>query len=228
MESVTFSSEDGFRLEGEIRMPEGRVLGTAVLCHPHPRQGGSKDHPLLWAIRNELAGARDLAVLAFNFRGVMGSAGAYGGGRDELKDARAAVGFVRERVGDQVPTLLAGWSFGASVALREALDDRRVAALALIGMPLRPGDVALPPMPEAADLRVLRRPTLLLTGEHDRYCPPEDLRTYGSDFPDAEVAVVAGTDHFFWRREPEAAAIVGDFAERALGLEEADEAPGTD
>jgi alpha/beta superfamily hydrolase len=228
MERVSFSSEDGFRLEGELRAPEGPALGTAVLCHPHPRQGGSKDHPLLWAIRNELAGARGLAVLAFNFRGVMGSAGAYGGGRDELKDARAAVGFVRERVGEALPTLLAGWSFGASVALREALDDRRVAALALVGMPLRPGDVALPPMPDAADLRLLRRPALLLTGEHDTYCPPEDLRAYGAAFPDAEVAVVAGTDHFFWRREPEAAAIVGGFAERALGLEEVDEAPGTD
>jgi pimeloyl-ACP methyl ester carboxylesterase len=93
-------------------------------------------------------------------------------------------------------------------------------------MPLRPGDVALPPMPDAADLRLLRRPALLLTGEHDAYCPPEDLRAYADGFPDAEVAVVAGTDHFFWRREPEAALLVGAFAERALGLEAAaDEAP---
>lgn len=225
MERVTFSSEDGFRLEGELRMPEGPPLGAAVLCHPHPRQGGSKDHPLLWAVRNELAAVRGLAVLAFNFRGVMGSAGAYGGGRDELKDARAAVGFVRERIAERGPTLLAGWSFGASVALREALDDRRVGAVALIGMPLRPGDVALPPMPDVADLRLLRRPALLLTGEHDTYCPPEDLRAYAGAFPDAEVAVLAGTDHFFWRREQEAARIVGAFAERALGLEQADEAP---
>ncbi|MGE5225881.1 MAG: alpha/beta hydrolase [Planctomycetaceae bacterium] len=228
MERVTFTSEDGFRLEGEVRMPEGPALGTAVLCHPHPRQGGSKDHPLLWAIRNELAAARGLAVLAFNFRGVMGSAGAYGGGRDELKDARAAVGFARERVGEALPTLLVGWSFGASVALREALDDRRVAALALIGMPLLPGDIALPPMPDAADLRLLRRPALLLTGEHDTYCPPADLRGYADGFPDAEVAVIDGTDHFFWRREQEAARVVGGFAERALGLDAADVAPGAD
>src|SRR4051812_50034700 len=80
MESVTFTTDAPARLEGELRMPDGPPLGSAVLCHPHPRHGGSKDHPLLWAIRNDLAATRHLAVLAFNFRGVMGSGGTYGGG----------------------------------------------------------------------------------------------------------------------------------------------------
>ena len=97
MEQVTFTTEDGVRLEGELRLPEGDPRGSAVLCHPHPRHGGRKDHPLLWAIRNELAGNRGLAVLGFNFRGVMGSAGTYGGGRDEVRDVRAAIGHVRAR-----------------------------------------------------------------------------------------------------------------------------------
>src|SRR4029078_11683779 len=83
MDPVTFTTDDAARLEGELRMPEGEPRGTAVLCNPHPRHGGSKDHPLLWAIRNDLAATRRLAVLAFNFRGVMGSGGTYGGGRGE-------------------------------------------------------------------------------------------------------------------------------------------------
>src|SRR5215218_6298454 len=122
MDPVTFTTADGARLEGELRLPDEPARGSAVLCHPHPRHGGSKDHPLLWAIRNELAATRGLAVLSFNFRGVMGSAGTYGGGRDELKDAAAAVGEIRASVGDGLPTLVVGWSFGASVALREAID----------------------------------------------------------------------------------------------------------
>jgi alpha/beta superfamily hydrolase len=216
MDHVTFQTDDGARLEGEVRMPDEPARGTAVVCHPHPRHGGSKDHPLLWAIRNELAAARGLAVLSFNFRGVMGSGGTYGGGRDELKDAAAAVGEIRASVGDALPTLLVGWSFGASVALREAIDDRRVAALALVGLPLVPGDLALPPLPDATDLRLLRRPALLLAGEHDEYAPADELRAYGDAFPDARTEIVAGTDHYFWRREREAAAIVGDFADHAL------------
>jgi len=216
MEPLTFTTDDGVRLEGEVRMPERMARGSVVLCHPHPRHGGSKDHPLLWAIRNELAANHDLAVLGFNFRGVMGSAGTYGGGRDELRDVAAAIGEIRERVGADLPTIIIGWSFGANVAVRAAIDDRRVAALALVGLPLAPNDLSLPPLPDATDLRALRRPALLLAGEHDTFAPPAMVETYASAFPDAEVRIVAGTDHYFWRREREAAGILGAFAERVL------------
>jgi len=198
-------------------MPDGEPRGSAVICHAHPRFGGSKDHPLLWAIRNELAATSGLAVLGFNFRGIMGSGGTYGGGRDELKDARAAVGESRERVPER-PTLLIGWSFGASVALRGAIDDRRVSAIALIGMPTSPKDLSMPPLPVPADLRLLQRPVLLLAGENDEHSPPDDLRAYAEGFPDAEVVILDGTDHYFWRREKEAAGVIGGFAERRLSL----------
>ena len=216
MEPVTFTTDDAARLEGELRMPEGDALGTAVLCHPHPRHGGSKDHPLLWAIRNELAATRHLAVLAFNFRGVMGSGGTYGGGRDELRDVAAAIRTVRERVAPELPTALVGWSFGANVAVRAAIDDQRVAALALIGLPLVPNDLSLPPLPDATDLRALRRPVLLLAGEHDAFAPSAAVEAYAAAFPTATARIVPGTDHYFWRREREAAAIVGAFLEGVL------------
>lgn len=216
MEPLTFTTDDGVRLEGEVRMPERAARGSVVLCHPHPRHGGSKDHPVLWAIRNELAANHDLAVLGFNFRGVMGSAGTYGGGRDELHDVAAAIGEIRERIGTDLPTIIVGWSFGANVAVRAAIDDRRVAALALVGLPLAPNDLSLPPLPDVTDLRGFRRPALLLAGEHDTFAPPAMIESYASAFPDAEVRIVAGTDHYFWRREREAAAIVGAFAERVL------------
>jgi uncharacterized protein len=216
MEPLTFRTNDGVRLEGEVRMPDGEPRGSVVLCHPHPRHGGSKDHPVLWAMRNELAAAHGLAVLGFNFRGVMGSAGTYGGGRDELHDVEAAIGEVRSRAADALPTILLGWSFGANVAVRVAMDDRRVAALALVGLPLAPNDLSLPPLPDATDLRSFRRPALLLAGEHDTFAPPALLEDYGRAFPDAEVRVVPRTDHYLWRREREAAGIVGAFAERVL------------
>jgi alpha/beta superfamily hydrolase len=212
MEPVTFLTEDDLRLEGELRMPDDPPRGSAVICHAHPKHGGSKDHPVLWSVRNELAGKRGLATLVFNFRGTMGSAGTYGGGRDELQDVGAAIGTVRERA--EGPTLVFGWSFGASVALREGFDDERVSALALFGVPLRPNDLELPPMPVAAELRLLKRPLLLLAGSNDEYCPADELRAYGEGV--ADVVIIDGTDHYLGRREREAAAIVGDFADRAL------------
>ncbi|MGZ5212863.1 MAG: alpha/beta hydrolase [Actinomycetota bacterium] len=211
MEPVTFSTEDGVRLEGELRLPEGSPRASATICHPHPRHGGSKDHPILWAIRNELA-HRGFAVLSFNFRGVMGSGGTYGGGRDEVRDAHAAIGRVRDEA-PGLPSVVCGWSFGANVALREALDDERVAALALVGLPLTPGDVELPALPRGDELRGFRVPVLLLAGERDEFCPAEELRTMGTELRRARVEILAGTDHFLWRREREAAASIGDFVD---------------
>jgi hypothetical protein len=214
MEPVRFSTHDGVSLEGELRMPEGEPVGSSVVCHAHPRHGGSKDHPILWAIRNALA-QRGLAVLSFNFRGTMRSAGTHGGGRSETRDVEAAIGEVRTRAPGA--TIVCGWSFGAIVALRESLTDDRVSALALVGLPLAPAVVEVPPLPPASELRLIRRPVLLLSGANDAYSPRSALEELGRALPEGEVAILPGTDHFLWRREREAAEVVGAFATRVLG-----------
>lgn len=213
MQAIRFSTSDGLTLQGEIRMPDGAARASAVLCHPHPQHGGSKDHPLLWAIRNALS-ARGFAVLSFNFRAVMGSEGEYGGGITEVEDVRAAIGRAREEAGE--PTFVCGWSFGAHVALREALDDERVGALALIGMPLGDTSVVLPELPGRERLRLFDRPVLLLAGQADPFCPAPELRSLARRLANATVELIEGSDHFLWKREREAAEIVALFAERAL------------
>jgi hypothetical protein len=211
--AVRFSTEDGASLEGELRPPEGRARGSAVLCHTHPRHGGSKDHPLLWAIRGELL-ERRLAVLSFNFRGVGGSAGTFGGGLPEVRDVTAAV--VRVRAETEGPTVVCGWSFGALLALIEAIADPHVAALALVGLPLGDTGLQLPPLPADAELRAFRRPVLLLSGQGDQFSQRPDLEAVTRRLPDAQLRIVPGTDHFFWRREVEVATAVGELAERVL------------
>jgi alpha/beta superfamily hydrolase len=213
MEPVRFGTVDGVSLEGEIRRPETAPVAPAVICHAHPRHGGSKDHPILWALRNDLA-SRGFVVLAFNFRGTMRSAGTFGAGHTETRDVDAAIGRVREDAAG--PTLVCGWSFGANVALREALTDDRVGALALIGLPLEPGDIEIPPTPGPSELRAYARPTLLLAGEGDVYCPRPRLESLGRTMRKAEVVIVPGTDHFLWRREKAVAETIGSFAVRAL------------
>jgi uncharacterized protein len=212
LEAIRFETEDGLNLEGELRRPEGSARGTAVICHPHPKEGGSKDHPLLWAIRKELA-ARGFTVLAFNFRGVMGSEGSYEGGRGETNDVRAAVSRVREE--SNAPTFVVGWSFGAHAALREALDDQRVEAMALLGFPLSESSFDLPPLPEPEWLRALDRPVLFVVGQADPFCPLPDLKSLARRLPNARIEVIPNTDHFFWKLEREAARFVGEFAEEA-------------
>jgi len=214
VQTTRLTTADGLALVAEIHQADGPVRGSAVICHPHPRHGGSKDHPLLWAIRTALTGT-GLAVLAFNFRGIMGSEGSFGGGADEVEDLRAAVGRIREEAPG--PTLVAGWSFGANVALREAVHDERVRGLALVGFPLSETSLSLPPPPDRRELAELGRPVLFVVGEADHFCPLPELRRLARRIPGAEVEVIAGTDHFFWKREREVADRIGAFAAAVLG-----------
>ena len=214
MEPISFESEGGLRLEGEIRRPDSDVRGSAVLCHPHPLYGGSKDHPLLWAIRAEMS-RRGLAVLSFNFRGVMGSEGTHEGGVGELQDARAAVTFALACTGP--PLLLVGWSFGANVALREAVDDPRIDALVLVAIPLAwDRRDQLPSLPSNDVLASFTRPVLLLAGDRDRFCPEGELRLLARKLPDTRLFVAPGADHYFAKREREAATEIGAFAAERL------------
>src|SRR5437763_11942936 len=166
MDAIRFATSDGLSLEGELRVPDG-ARASAVICHPHPLGGGSKDHPILWAIRNELA-RRGFAVLSFNFRGVMDSEGSYENGVGEVRDVRAAIDRIREE--SDGPTFVAAWSFGAMVALREALDDDRVAALALAGFPVSDiADVPRPEVPPTEELATFDRAVLFAVGEADQF-----------------------------------------------------------
>jgi alpha/beta superfamily hydrolase len=217
MGALRFLTRDGLELEGELRAADGRPRGTAVLCHAHPRHGGSKDHPILWAIRNDLASKRGLTVLAFNFRGVMGSEGTYGGGTSELTDVAAAVDRVRGENGGT--TVLAGWSFGAWVALCHALTDHRIGAAVLLGMPLAAMVSPRRPMPSLGELEELSIPVLLVCGDRDPYAPPDRTVNLAGWIPRAEHRVVAGTDHFFARREREVAELVGEWVERVVSAQ---------
>ncbi|HEV3475195.1 MAG TPA: alpha/beta fold hydrolase [Actinomycetota bacterium] len=218
MRQVRFRARDGITLEGEVREADPPVRGTAVLCHPHPKYGGSKDHPVLWAVRNELAGKRHLTVLSFNFRGVLGSEGRYSGWRGGLADTAAAVDAVRNEA--EGPTVMVGWSFGATMSLRHALVDERIAALVLIAIPL--GDTARggARLPTLGELERLTAPVLLVAGDADGICPVGNLRNLARWVPHGEVKIVPGTDHFFGRREREVAAAAGAFFEEVLSTAE--------
>lgn len=207
---------NGLKLEGQLCLPDGDgCFAGVVMCHPHPLYGGSMDNNVVQAVAAALVG-RGLAALAFNFRGVGGSQGRFDNGRGEQDDVRAAIGWLSSQLEVDGERLgLAGYSFGASVALPVACGDRRVKALALVSLPLV--DRAQVEQAGAA-LSTLTIPKLLICGDEDFVVPLGALEEVIQRAAEPkEVRMVPGADHFWWGNEGAMAETVADFFSHHLG-----------
>lgn len=128
-------------IETTVTRPKEEQGGFALICHPHPQQGGTQDNKVVTMLAraaNELG----LAAVRFNFRGVGDSEGSYDDGRGEADDARAVRAWAAETSGERT-ALLAGFSFGSAVALRLAVEDP-APALVTVGFPAEYFDDAIP------------------------------------------------------------------------------------
>jgi len=204
---ITFRCGD-LTLEGLLARPErSGASPAAVICHPHPMYGGSMDNNVVEAIQAAMR-QRGYATLRFNFRGVGASEGEYDGGEGEAADARAAVEFLAAQPDiDCGAIALAGYSFGAAIALRAGLGDSRVMRVIAVALPVAAMDSGID---TAAAKRVV-----LVSGDRDAYSPiaalEKRLQKLGAA---ATLRVIAGADHFFGGYEPAlAGAIEGALAD---------------
>lgn len=176
---------DGLALQAELA-EASTPRAAAVLTHPHPLHGGSMHATVVDALFQALPDA-GVTCLRFNFRGVQGSQGRHGYGRDERSDVAAAVEALRASAPD-VPMLLVGWSFGADVAL--SIDDARIAGWFAVAPPLR-----VLPLEELV-AGTTGRPVLLAVPAHDQFCPPADARQRTAGWTATTVEEIPMADHF--------------------------------
>ena len=158
--------------------------GLAVVCHPHPLQGGTMDNKVVTTIARALT-QRGWRVVRFNYRGVGASAGNWDEGRGEVDDALAVI--AAHRVADE-PLMLAGFSFGGYVA---------ASAAARLPQAERPGRMVLvAPSTVRHDAPPVTAETLLIHGEADEVVPLSASMDWAR--PQAlPVVVVPAAGHFF-------------------------------
>jgi alpha/beta superfamily hydrolase len=190
LEPLAITSADGTPLEAEYRAAHGEVRAAAVLCHPHPQYGGSMRSVLIGELFRELP-AHGVACVRFNFRGVEGSGGEYDDGRAERDDVAAAVAATTERIDDSVPLVLAGWSFGADMALSTVTP--RLSGWFAVAPPLWFVDGSAPTGTDP-------RPKRIVLGERDQVRAPADVECEVAAWVATTTTVVAGADHFFLGR----------------------------
>ncbi len=202
--SLTLTTSDGLSLEAELAIPDGSPRAATVLCHPHPRYGGTMRSIVIGALFDALP-VVGVTTLRFNFRGVERSTGAHDDGRGELLDVQAALDAGANALVGNEPLLLAGWSFGADMTL--ATDDARLAGWLAIAPPLRfASDFGA----VAADAR----PKQLILGQHDEFREPASVVEETEAWNATEVEVIAGASHFFVGRTDRVVDAARGFVER--------------
>jgi len=185
---IVFPSGD-LTLEGLYH--KGQNSPAIVVGAPHPRLGGSMDSPVVAEIA--FGAARDRhPTLRFNYRGVGASQGERlpegATPEGEVGDFLAAIEELRATTGIE-EIVAAGYSFGAGMALRAALEDPKVVGAILVAPPTR--------LLDFTPLRDLRVQTLVAAGTEDEYVVGLDDLVTG--VPAIEVHRIPGANHFFDR-----------------------------
>ncbi len=190
------------RIECMLKRPGGPAGDSvAVVCHPHPLFGGTMHNKVTHAAAEAIAEA-GIPVLRFNFRGAGGSAGEHDGGRGEQQDLLAVMEHL-VRLYPERSLLLAGYSFGAYVALAVGCRDLRAKALIGIGLPVHliPFDF----------LRACGKPLTIIQGDEDAFGALPLVMALAAHVPGgARVVAIRGATHDFAGRLDELARRVID------------------
>ena len=188
LKSLTFTGPAG-RLEGLLKFDESvDPKALVVVCHPHPQFQGTMHNKVVFAVA-EAFFALGCEVLRFNFRGVGLSTGTYDHVRGEIEDALAAAKYLRQRH-PGLPCHIAGFSFGAWIAIEAARIDSSLASLTAVALSLK--NLA------SSFLHELSTPKLFLQGTADEICPAKDLQALFPSFAEPKALVLfEGVGHFF-------------------------------
>ncbi|MBT8144408.1 MAG: alpha/beta hydrolase [Gammaproteobacteria bacterium] len=193
-------------LQTLVEAPENPV-GIAVICHPHPLYQGTMTNKVAHTLARVF---NDLGFVAvrFNFRGVGDSAGTYDEAVGETEDALAIRSWA-ESEWPGLPLWMAGFSFGAFVALRSTA-VRLPDGLVSVAIPVQRFDVESQSQPQC--------PWIIVQGDQDELVDAAAVVDWVNALePGPELVVLDGVDHFFHGRLRQLREILHGLIGRHLG-----------
>jgi alpha/beta superfamily hydrolase len=166
------------------------ITACAVVCHPHPLHGGTMNNKVTHTLARSFVNT-NMRTLRFNFRGVEKSDGNFEDGRGELHDALAAIDYLRRR-NPGLPVWIGGFSFGAAIAIRAAIE---VPAAGLVSVAPAVARFANGMRSQPAC------PWLIIQGDSDELVSVDETIAWVNGLePGPELQVFEDTDHFFHGR----------------------------
>ena len=192
-------------LEAIFEFPgEGEIAGAALVCHPHPQHGGTMHNKVVHTLARSFVRC-GFAALRFNFRGTQSSEGSYDNGIGELEDALAALAWLRQKLPDG-SLWLAGFSFGAAIAVRAAV-AADVDGLVAVAPAIYRFAEQLEGQPEC--------PWLVIQGDEDELVDVDETVAWMDSLePGPELLIVPGAEHFFHGRLNDLREAVMEFCNR--------------
>lgn len=190
------------RLEAVLDFPPtDALLGAVVVCHPHPQHGGTMHNKVVHTLARTFV-RLGYAALRFNFRGTENSAGRFDNGVGELDDALVAIAWLRATL-PVTELWLAGFSFGAAIAVRAATQSSVDGLISVAPAVSRfAADLAQPP----------QCPWLIVHGDCDELVSVDETIDWVNGLAAGpELVILEGAEHFFHGRLTDLRGIVAEF-----------------
>ena len=191
-ETISFDGLAGL-IDCALDWPEGEPTGWALVLHPNPAQGGTRDNKVVTTIARACV-QQGLVALRPNFRGIGSSGGVFDHGKGELLDMAALVEQFRVRYPEvaSLPWVLGGFSFGTSIAVQlyakwERLEKNLPNIVVLAGsaaMRFRHSEVKAP------------EDALVIHGEVDEVVPLSEVMDWARPLG-LPIVVIPEAGHFF-------------------------------
>jgi len=179
----------------EARYHKGPELNSplCIVLHPHPRQGGTMNNKIVYNTYQAFKKS-DFSTLRFNFRGVGRSQGTYDNGIGELTDAAAALDWLQTENPSARTTWIAGFSFGAWLALQLLMRRPEISGFVAISPPASLYDFSfLAPCPSSG---------LIIQGTEDKIVQEEIVtelveKLNKQNSINIDYKKINGADHFY-------------------------------
>ena len=192
MPEIIFPGPEG-RLHGRFHPQKSTDAPIAIILHPHPQYGGSMNNKVVYNLHYTFF-KLGFSCLRFNFRGIGKSQGQFDHGIGELSDAASALDYLQLHVPNARSCWVAGFSFGAWIAMQLLMRRPEVKGFIAVSPPAKTYDFNfLAPCPSSG---------MLINGTQDKVVQPDDVlelanklkQQKGIEITHQEVE---GANHFF-------------------------------
>lgn len=183
-------------VEYALDYPAQPASAWALVLHPHPLHGGTRDNKIVTTVARTCV-QNGMLALRPNFRGVGASAGEFDNAVGETSDMLALVQHFYQQMPQlaDAPWVLAGFSFGSSVAAQ------LYAQMAELGLPLPQRLILIGSAVERFRHRQLVVPadTILVHGEQDEVVPLAEAVDFAREHA-LPITMIPDAGHFFHGR----------------------------